>query len=392
MKIVVISPTYNEKENIEKMIPVLEEQVFPKVKNHDIKFLVADDGSPDGTADVVKQYMKKWVNIELLDGEKKGLGKAYARAMRYAMEKMHADAVIEFDADFQHDPHDIPRLISAMDEGYDYVIGSRYIPGGEIPAEWGIDRKIKSILGGMFARYMFLMFRIHDMTSGFKLTKTTYLSKVDLEHLYSFNYAYKLHILHDVVRLGAKVKEIPIVFYERTKGESKMDTNDITESFLVVLRLAWKDYQRILKFLVVGGTGFIVQLIAQETSVRILHLADNTSVTIGAECAIISNFLINHFWTFSDTSKIKENSSFVAKLLKFNLLSLPSILLQRFSVIWLIQLIGEKITIFSLTIPTRIAVLFPVIIFLVIPMNYLMYNKLVWKTQYLKKHGVSQKT
>ena len=241
MHIVVIIPTYNEKVNIKNLIPVLQTEVFPKIKGHEMSILVADDGSPDGTQGVVEGFVKEYKNVHLLEGKKEGLGKAYARAMRYAMDILHADAVLEFDADFQHDPHDIPRLIAALDKGADYVIGSRYIKGGQIPKEWGLDRKLKSRFGGLFARYMFLMLNIHDMTSGFKLTKTSFLSKVDLEHLFSYNYAYKMHILHDVVRLGARVKEVPIIFYERTSGKSKMDTNDIVDSLLVVIRLTLTD-------------------------------------------------------------------------------------------------------------------------------------------------------
>src|SRR5882672_6763815 len=125
MKIVIIIPTYNEWSKIEKMIPVLETDVFPKIKNHIVSILVVDDNSPDRTADAVRAFMKQWKNIALLLGEKEGLGAAYVRGMKYAMENMDADAVMEFDSDFQHNPHDIPRLIKAMDKGADYVIGSR---------------------------------------------------------------------------------------------------------------------------------------------------------------------------------------------------------------------------------------------------------------------------
>ena len=117
MKIVVISPTYNEKENITKLIPILEESIFPSIKNHEIELLIADDKSPDGTGEVVKEFQKKWDNITLLEGDKAGLGAAYVKSMRFAMNEMKADVVIEFDADFQHDPKYIPDLIRAMDEG-----------------------------------------------------------------------------------------------------------------------------------------------------------------------------------------------------------------------------------------------------------------------------------
>lgn len=405
MKIVVIMPTYNEKENVHKMIPVLEKEVFPKVKNHSVYLLVVDDNSPDGTGDEIKKFMKQYPNIELLTGNKQGLGAAYIRGMKHAMHDMKADAVIEFDADFQHDPHDIPRLIQAMDEGADYVIGSRYIPGGEIPKEWGLNRKILSYYGGSWiGRLMLGFWNIHDITAGYKLTKTSFLKNVDLDHLYSKDFAYKMHILHDVVKQGAKVKEIPVVFYERTEGASKISQKDQFDSLYVLARLRWDDSQRFIKFLVVGGTGFIVQLIAQEGSVAIglalllgsgLHplfphatldaLRDGVAAGIGAELAIISNFLFNNYWTFQDAKHINQSSNFFLRLIKFNVTSLAAIFVQFAAVAAAVFFWGEKLTIWQYAIATRIVVLFPVIIFLVIPLNYLIYNKLIWKTQYLKK-------
>lgn len=388
MKIVVILPTYNEKTNIEKMIPVLENEVFPKVKGHNLHMLIVDDKSPDGTADVVKRYKEKWKNVHLLSGDKQGLGRAYVRGMRYAMDVLHADAVMEFDADFQHDPHDIPRLIQAMDEGADYVIGSRYIKGGAIPKEWGFDRKIKSRVGGLIARYAFLMFNIHDTTSGFKLTKTSYLSKVHLDKLYSYNFAYKLHILHDVVHLGAKVKEVPIVFYERTKGKSKIDTNDITESLYVVFKLAIYDHKRFVKFLFVGGTGFIVQYVVTYFCI-LFGFPQYIATMIAAETAILSNFTLNNMWTFGDTKHIKEQGSFLRRLVKFNTASFASIGIQGFATYIAVAVFGETVTLLGYTVHTALAILFPTIILLVLPLNYFVYNKVIWKTQHLKKKRIA---
>ncbi|HSA84387.1 MAG TPA: glycosyltransferase family 2 protein [Patescibacteria group bacterium] len=385
MKIIIILPTYNEKTNIEKMIPLLEREVFSTIKGHDLHILVVDDKSPDGTADVVKKYREKWKNVHLLSGDKQGLGRAYVRGMKYAMEEMHADAVMEFDADFQHDPHDIPRLISAMDEGADYVIGSRYIKGGAIPKEWAFDRKVKSKLGGLIARYAFFMFRLHDVTSGFKLTKTSFLKRVQLDRLYSYNYAYKLHILHDVVHLGAKVKEVPIVFYERTKGKSKMDTNDMTESLYVVLKLAIYDHKRFVKFLFVGGTGFIVQYSITYLCI-LLGFAQHFATMIAAETAILSNFTLNNLWTFGDTKHVKEQGGFLRRLIKFNTASLASIGIQGFSTYLAVKFFGEVITIYGYSIHTALAILFPTIIFIVLPLNYFVYNKIIWKTHHLKKY------
>jgi dolichol-phosphate mannosyltransferase len=386
MKIVVILPTYNELVNIEKLIPILEDEVFPQIKNHEMYLLVVDDNSPDGTADEVRKFMKQWKNIKLLNGAKKGLGAAYAKGMRYAMEEMGAHAVMEFDADFQHDPQDIPRLIKAMDAGADYVIGSRYIPGGAIPKEWGIHRKIISRFGGLFAQIVLWRWNIHDMTSGYKLTKSSFLKQVDLQHLYSKYYAYKLHILHDVMKLGAKAVEVPIVFYERKEGSSKITRKDLFDSFLVVIKLRVRDSKRFIKFLFVGGTGFIVQYIATDLAIRLgLEAKQFLATMLGAETAILSNFFLNNMWTFKDTKHVKEQGSILRRLLKFNLASLASISIQTGSSYLAVEyLFGTHINIFGQSIYTSLVILFPTIIFIVLPLNYLIYNKIIWKTQYLK--------
>ena len=384
MKIVIIIPTYNERSNIEKMIPLLENDIFPKIKNHNLFILIVDDKSPDGTADAVNDFMKKWHNIELLSGEKNGLGAAYVRGMHYAMEKMDADAVMEFDSDFQHNPQDISRLISAMDEGADYVIGSRYIPGGSIPKGWGINRKFLSVFGSLFIRIVWLNFAIHDMTSGFKLTKTSFLNRIDLDHLLSQNFSYKVQILHDLVKLKAKVKEVPIVFSEREKGKSKINIQDQFESFYVVLRLALYDRKRFIKFLLVGGTGFILQFITVYI-VIIFGIKQFIAAMIGGEIAILWNFVANNMWTFGDTKSIKEQGSFLRRLIKFNAASLASIGIQGVVVYIAVRLLGEKLRLFGLSLHTSIVILFPTIILLVIPLNYVIYNKIIWKT-HLKKN------
>lgn len=393
MKIVVILPTYNEKVNIEKLIPVLEDQVFPKITNHHMQILVADDQSPDGTADIVRQFMVKYPTLHILEGNKKGLGAAYVRAMLYAIDKMDAYAVIEMDSDFQHDPNDIPRLVQSMDTGADCVIGSRYIAGGMIPKEWGWHRKIISILGGKFAQTVLWHKNIHDFTSGFKLTKTDFLKKIDLENLFSDYYAYKIHILHELLLLNAKVTEIPVVFYERTEGSSKITQKDLFDSFMVVMKLRIRDSKRFIKFGIVGGTGFLLQMITVWICYKI-GLRQDIGAMIGGEVAIISNFSFNNLWTFGDTKEIKEQGSILKRFTKFNLTSVGAIGIQGIVSFIALQIFGEHINLFGNDVPTSIVVLIPTILFIVIPMNYFVYNKLIWKTHLKKKksdNGTPQK-
>lgn len=384
MKITVILPTYNEKTNIEKLIPLMIEEIFPKIKKHEMSILVVDDNSPDRTAESVTKFMKKWKIIKLLQGAKMGLGAAYVKGMKYAMNEMNADAVMEIDSDFQHDPNHIPRFIKALDDGADQVIGSRYIKGGSIPAEWGWHRKLISRFGGLFAQLLFWRFDVNDMTSGFKLTKSSFIKKVDLDNLYSKYYAYKLHILHDVLAQGAKVTEVPIIFHERVEGSSKITRKDLFDSFFVVIKLRLIKNKRFVKFLIVGGTGFIIQYIVLYLSIK-ADIPQHIGAALSAEAAILSNFSFNNLWTFKDTKEIKEKGSIFRRLVKFNTASLSAIAIQSVSIYIFVHLLGEMIAIFGYSVHTSLIVLFPTIIILVIPLNYFIYNKIIWKTQYLKK-------
>lgn len=369
MKIVVIIPTYNEKVNIEKLIPLLEDKILPEVKTSTMSILVADDNSPDGTGDVVKDFMKKWSNLSLLSGPKEGLGAAYVRAMRHAMDEMDADAVIEFDADFQHDPEVIPRLVAEAEKGADYVIGSRYVKGGSIPKEWGLHRKFLSFFGSLFARVVLLTFNIHDMTSGVKLTKTSYLKKVDLEHLYSKYYAYKIQILYEVVKMGAKVKEIPVVFSERENGSSKLTQRDLVESFWVVIRLRIRDSQKFLKFLVVGGIGFVINAVVLKLLVDYSHWNPSYANLIGAALAIFSNYNLNNLWTFRQT-KISGLGMYLWKMIQFYITSAFGVIFIQTGTIFLgDHFIGRKYYFIYFLIGTGLLLIW----------NFTVYNRFIWK-------------
>lgn len=236
MKTVVILPTYNEAENISPLIDILEEEF--KLISHQMQILVVDDDSPDGTADIVREKIGQYGNIELLIGQKEGLGAAYIRGMKYAMKKMGAEVVIEMDADFQHDPKDIKRLMLAIDQGCDYVLGSRFIAGGSIPKEWSLKRKFLSVLGNLFTRLVLGLWQIHDFTTGFKASRVRgFLDRINLDQVFSKSYAYKIHLLYQMIGLGARVKEVPIQFAPREKGSSKMDLEDFLESLRVVFKI-----------------------------------------------------------------------------------------------------------------------------------------------------------
>lgn len=239
MKIVVIIPTYNEVRAIASLIDALEAE-FKAIRGHLMEILIVDGNSSDGTLDAVRRKISEHSNISLLvEKEKRGLGMAYISGMNYAAQNLRADAVIEFDGDFQHDPKDIKRLVAELDNGYDYVIGSRYISGGAVPEKWGWHRKLLSKFGSLFIKYV-LSLPTNDNTSGLKLTRVRpffdYLPLSENKIL-SKRHAYKVHLLYEMYRNGAKIKEIPIVFLEREGGASKSSFEDIVESLHVVFKL-----------------------------------------------------------------------------------------------------------------------------------------------------------
>jgi dolichol-phosphate mannosyltransferase len=242
MRIVVIIPTYNERENILNLIDVLEAE-FKNISGHAFWILVVDGNSPDGTAEAVSQKKKVYGNIDLIvEQKKRGLGLAYLTGMRYAIDHLQAGAFVEFDGDFQHNPKDIKRLVTELDNGYDYIIGSRYVPGGSIPNGWAWYRKFLSRFGSLFIKWL-LALPVNDGTSGFKLSRVKgFADQLPLNEkdILSKRHAYKIHLLYEMIKLGARVKEVPIHFAERIGGSSKSSLEDIIESLRVVLGLYFR--------------------------------------------------------------------------------------------------------------------------------------------------------
>lgn len=384
-KAIIINPTYNEKGNIERLIQILEEEVFPGIKNWEMGILVADDTSPDGTADSVRELMKKYKNLHVLVGPKQGLGAAYVRAMDYAISKLSADVVFEMDADLQHDPKVVPQFLKKIDEGYDFVNGTRYSDGGSIPATWGLHRKFLSVFGNIFIRLVLMRFYIHDWTGGYKaIKKEVFLKEKEKIKKYT-GYHFQVGTLLNVVHDGYKVGEVPFHFGDRTAGKSKipgMQTIVKTLSFVIWERI--REFKRFIKFLFVGGSGFIVQYVVTYIGIK-LGMEQFLAAMLAGEAAILSNFTWNNFWTFEDTKTIKEQGSFLRRVIKFNTASLASIGLQGLVVFLAVKFLGETVNIFGYVFHTALVILFPTIIFLVLPLNYFIYNYVIWKTQYLKK-------
>lgn len=374
MRVVIILPTYNERGNIEKLIPILEEDIFPKIKNHEMHILVADDNSPDGTADEVKKFMKKWRNIHVNTGEKRGLGAAYVRAMTYAIEKMHADILFEMDADFFHDPKKIPEFLKRIDEGYDMVIGTRYNAGGSIPPNWAWNRKLYSICGNFLVRTILMRFSIHDWTGGFRALKKEVFLK-EKNELTSFQgYTFQVAFLHKAVRDGFRIAEVPFQAKDRFLGRSKIAPMEYIINLLkyvISARFFEILHSPFPKYAITGFTGYLINAVALEFFKNTFGFHSGVAASLGAELSIIWNFVVNNFWAFS-SQKITTPSKLLFKFIQFNIISLGSLVIIGSTV-------GIGTSMFGDTGLVRQLSLIFAIGFLVIPYSYTMYNIFIWK-------------
>jgi dolichol-phosphate mannosyltransferase len=315
MKIVIILPTYNESGNILLLINALQEQ-FKRIP-HDMHILVVDDESPDGTGDLVRTAAKSMPNLFLLTGKKQGLGAAYIRGMTHAINEFHADAVMEMDADFSHKPDDVPRLIAELDKGADFVIGSRYVPGGSIPEDWSFLRRMNSRWGNVFARYVAGMHTVRDCTAGFRAIRAAVIRKCDLSQLRVKGYAFQISLLYEALMNHARVQEVPVEFVDRTRGQTKLGISDIIEFMMNAWWIRFERSRTFIRFLVVGASGVAVNLIS---FTLLLHAGMNKYLAspVAIELSIITNFFLNNYWTFAH----RENDDGVhIRGLKFNVVS-----------------------------------------------------------------------
>ncbi|HSC90007.1 MAG TPA: glycosyltransferase family 2 protein [Polyangiaceae bacterium] len=319
LRVVIVVPTYNEAENIRRLIPALQQQFA--TLSHDMNVLVVDDNSPDGTADVVRSLQVQYPNVFMIQGQKAGLGAAYRRGMLHALEELAADVVFEMDADFSHKPEDVPRLLAEIDAGADCVIGSRYVKGGSIPSNWGFMRKANSWGGNLVARWLAGIYRIRDCTAGFRAIRARNLREVDLETTNVQGYAFQVALLHALVTRGARTVEIPVEFIDRTAGESKLGLSDIVEFIANAWWIRVRSSATFLRFLAVGASGVVVNLAFFTLFLR-FGLHKYLASPIAIEISIISNFVLNNYWTFG-ARKVSERTGI--RGLKFNAVSLLSL-------------------------------------------------------------------
>lgn len=223
-RVVCIVPTYNERENIT--------EIAGAVRDHGYRLLIVDDNSPDGTGEIADGLAAEDVFISVLHREQKeGLGPAYAAGFDHALEEGR-EVIIEMDADFSHDPSDLPRLVEAIEQGADLAIGSRYVPGGSTP-DWPLLRRLISRGGNLYARTL-LGIAVHDATAGFRAFTRDALQRLSYRQAEASGYGFQVEMAWRAHREGLEIVEIPIAFRDRARGKSKMGPPIVVEAMRLV--------------------------------------------------------------------------------------------------------------------------------------------------------------
>lgn len=364
-QVVIIIPTYNEAQVIEETLVkvFLETNTIP---NSNIHILVFDSQSTDGTQAIVRKLQSTYETLHLqTEPKKSGLGSAYYQAMQYAINQLNADIIFEFDADLSHQPKYIAAMLEKMTT-YDVVIGSRYITGGKIPADWGWHRKLLSVLGNYVSRLV-LTFKYKDFTSGFRATRRADLEKALTDQFISNNYAYKLQLLWTLHKNKARIHEYPIEFIDREKGSSKLPANSIRDSLEVIFKLRYKEVKPYLSMCLVGLTGMLIQCVIY--NILRLKIPPFNAAQFAVVTAMINNFILNNQFTFkkqSVVSRIKKIKSFSL----FITYSIAMILLQSSWLAWGVKHFGSGYLMENIFIITGIVI--------GSLLNYLTYSRLIW--------------
>jgi len=379
MRVVNIIPTYNEKENVGKMLSVLSE-IAKKNPPYEFLTLVVDDNSPDGTSEIVKAYMKKEKKVKLLSGKRIGLGEALIRGYKYAEDQLKADVIIPNDCDFSFDPNKIPALLSKISEGFDVVVASRHVGGGGTQG-WSLFRSLNHFVANeLFAWYIAGIRQVHDHNGNFKAIRVKgVLDKIPISKLRVKGFGFQCYIIYQLSKVTNKFCEIPVIFKFRTAGETKISFNkkylkiyirDVLEYMWLCTKIRIEKSLRFVKVVTVGGIGAIVQTLIFNF-LRII-VTPSLATAISVEMAIISNFILNNFWSFKDKKIDIGEKKFFIKLLQFNFYSFGSLIIQM-------VVMGLGVLFFGRSFILE-NILNIIGILLGLSWNYFAYTHFIWKT------------
>ena len=364
-KAVIVLPTYNEAKNIEELVPKIFE-ITQTINGWEIHVLVVDSFSPDRTQDVVIKLIKHYPRLHLLRLKKRGLGLAYLIGFKTAIEKLQPYLLFEMDADLSHDPKNIPEFLKAIEAGSDFVIGSRYIKGGSIPANWGVHRKIFSFFGNLIIRLGFMKLKITDWTNGYRAIKVWLIKSIANQLKNYSGYVFQIAAIDRSLKQGARISEIPIRFEDRKRGQSKINFSQyIFDIFLYIFTNS-----SFVKYVLVGISGFIIDFGLSYFLIEKINSLIWLSTLVSAETAIISNFFLNNFWSFSHKKLEGGLFGYLSSFFKFNLVSAGALIIQAGGIQLLVNIFGRKFWYIYKAL---------IILFIIIPYSYILYNKVIWK-------------
>ena len=312
-----VIPTYDEADNITLLLRSLTELY----RDASVTFLVVDDESPDGTGRLVREFAAGDGRVRLLEGRKRGLGAAYVRGITHALDVLGAEVVVQMDADFSHDPADAGRLLARVASDADVAIGSRYAAGGSVDRSWSWRRRQLSLWGNRLARWIAGLKGVRDCTAGFKAIRADALRAAEFQEITVLGYAFQVALLHRLLHAGARVVEEPIHFRDRERGVTKLGLESLLEFGYHVWWLRLTSHRTFIRFCLTGASGVLVNL-GSFRVLTALGLHRFLASPIAIELSIVSNFLINNYWTFADR---QMTGSKRIRGVKFNAVSLLSL-------------------------------------------------------------------
>ncbi len=350
-KVVIVAPTYNEKGSIEKLVNLVVDQ-NGKVPNFDIHVLIVDSRSPDGTGEIVKRLAAKNPRIHFLDIKERGLGLAIITGYKYALEKLHADVLMQIDADLQHNPNEIPLFLQKINEGYDYVQGSRYVKGGE--NNISLMRQLFSYGSSWVCRLMTGIWEIRDFTPSYKAYTRELYERMDKDAIpyQGTTFLVQPAAVVEAYRAGAKMTEVPIKFQNRRADRSKNEVLnyiiDILGYGLEVRLSIWgikfpalkyaRRSKTFIKFAMVGVIGTLVDFFFYKIFIAYFGFGPPKAKLFSTAIAIQNNFFLNNSWTFKNR---KTKNSLWRKLLLFNLVSSGGLVISYVVVLVLHDVYGD---------------------------------------------------
>lgn len=380
MIIAVITPTYKEEDNIENITrEILAQQ--EKLPQDELHVVISDSHSPDKTGEIALRLQKENPRVHYVDVNERGIGIGIVEGFRFAVNTLHADMLVSMDADFSHPPAKIPEMAEKIRQGYELIIGSRYAKGGS--NNYGPYRKFQSWFGNQILRVCMGVYDVQEFLTSYRALTAHLFLKANLDKVpwRAKTFVFQPTFIYELFQHNPKYVEVPFAFINRRAGRSKMNTLKYMRDVLqFALKARARKSKQFVKFLVVGGTGFMINTLTLIFLHSVFGMQKNEAASIGAELAIISNFFLNNFWTFKH-SQANGFFAMVKKLLQFNLSSLGAILIQ-----YVVIGLGEQFVtpIIHPVLPLIRAETYGYVYYIFavglgLIYNYIMYSRVIWR-------------